>query len=378
MARPGILLSTALGLALGSGMAAAALTHQVSAVVTQSAPSTRACDAMVPKGRTAIDLNTMVTTFESLPALQGADLGVSVKLNGDRWLWVFGDTFRKVGVPGGTFARNSILQVRGQCAQVMLPPDGGAIIPERGDGVSYWPMSVVTVADQGFTHVYVMAQRVRQDSPTRYGFSHIGPSIAHLIAYDSGEVKHLETIDLSPDNGSAGAPTWGAASTLDGRYVYLYGTARTDDSGAGWGLYAARAPIGTLLDKRGWQFWDGTQWQAKESRIEPVITQRNGVSQVLTVFRKDRKWYAVSKQGDLLGKDLVIWKSSNPVGPFTPTVVGDVTSDKRTVYYTPLGHPEIPTDPGKLIVSVSRIPAGSMTTAQMPMYRPKFLQVDLP
>ena len=376
MARPGMLLSTVAGLAIGGAVAAMAITNDH--VLPLPVPSTPSCDAIVPEPHNVTDLNTMVASFGDLSALQGADLGVSVKLANDRWLWVFGDTFRKVGVPGGTFARNSILQVHGQCARVMLPPDGGAFIPPRGDGVSYWPMSVITVPDKGFTHVYVLAQRMRQDSPTRYGFSHIGPSIAHLLSYPSGELKHLETLDLSPDNAGAGRPTWGAASVLSGRTIYLYGTARPVDKGAGWGLYAARTTAANLLDKSKWEFWDGTSWQAKESRVQPVISQRNGVSQVLTVFTRDRAWYAVSKQGDLLGKDLVVWKSSNPVGPFTPTVVGNVASDKRTIYYTPLAHPDVPAAPGKLVVSVSRIPAGAMTPAQLPMYRPKFLEVDLP
>lgn len=377
MARPGFLLSTAAGLAVGGAIAAVAITREV--VVPGSAPTTPRCEAMVPPVRGVTDLNAMVAAFGEFPALQGADLGVSVRLSSTRWLWVFGDTFRKPGVPNGTFARNSILQVDGQCARVVLPPDGGPIIPARGDGVSYWPMSVITVPDKGFTHLYVMAQRIRQDEPTRYGFAHLGPSIAHLIAYDDSEPKHVETLDLGPDDGSVGSPAWGAASYRDGDTIYLYGTARPFDGGAGWGLYAARATLDTLEDRTKWLFWDGTQWQGHEGRMRPVISQQNGVSQVLSVFKRGQSWYAVSKQGDLLGKDLVIWKANSPAGPFTPTVAGNVRSDKRTVYYTPLAHPDIRTDPGRLIVSVSRIPAGPMKVPEdLPHYRPKFLEVDLP
>ena len=38
-----------------------------------------------------------------------------------------------------------MLVVSKQCGQVVLPEDGGAIIPNRSDGVGYGPMSVVRI-----------------------------------------------------------------------------------------------------------------------------------------------------------------------------------------------------------------------------------------
>mgnify|MGYP003297057833 CR=1 FL=1 len=48
-------------------------------------------------------------------------------------------------VRGPHLVRNSMLLTDPRCLRVVLPADGGALIPARADGVGYWPMSVTTV-----------------------------------------------------------------------------------------------------------------------------------------------------------------------------------------------------------------------------------------
>lgn len=86
---------------------------------------------------------------------------------------MFGDTLRDEKFSGAGFVRNSMLLVEPDCLQVVLPESGGAIIPDREEGVGYWPMSVTTLDKPGYALVVVAAQRVRttdsDDADTRDG-----------------------------------------------------------------------------------------------------------------------------------------------------------------------------------------------------------------
>ena len=46
------------------------------------------------------------------------------------------------------------------CVRVVIPPGGGPMVPDREDGVGYWPMSAWLVTRGGSATVYVMLQRV--------------------------------------------------------------------------------------------------------------------------------------------------------------------------------------------------------------------------
>ena len=95
------------------------------------------------------DLNRLVTSVRGSPGFQGADVGADVTLQDGRRLWVFGDTLRSPSFKGQRFVRNSMLVFQDRCADVVVPSDHGALIPDRTDGVGYWPMSIAKITRRG-------------------------------------------------------------------------------------------------------------------------------------------------------------------------------------------------------------------------------------
>ena len=106
------------------------------------------------------------------------------------------------------------------------------------------------------------------------------------------------------------------------------------------------------------------------------------MSQVLSVFEQNGSWYAVSKQDEFLGDDLVIWKGTGPTGPFAPASRPvEIPSDESTgvLRYMPLAHPQLLRRKGSVVVSYSRNNTDLEKIERDPLlYRPEFLRVRLP
>lgn len=328
-------------------------------------------------------LNRLITGYRALPGFVGADVGADVLLQDGRRLWVFGDTLRQRDFEGQRFVRNSMLMFSPGCATVVMPSDHGAVVPDRADGVGYWPMDLGAVRRTGSDIVGVSLQRVRTTGSGTFDFEVLGPAIA-LFEVPAGQAPRLLSVqDLGPDDADPERPMWGAAIETTDEAVYIYGTARpADGSTFGRSLRVARAPIEDVTDQTAWRYWDGRHWQPEAARATELIAAVGGVSEVLSVFRRNHTWYAVSKRDDVLGEDLVIWKAPAPTGPFVPSApLADIPSDSDDglLRYMPLAHPDLlPTD-DSVVVSYSRNVADLERLLERPrLYRPEFLRVPLP
>ena len=306
-----------------------------------------------------------------------------VLLEDGRRLWVFGDTLRQEGFDGQRLVHNSMLLFSAGCATVVMPRDHGAVVPDRADGVGYWPMDVAAVHPQGYDLVGISLLRVRTTGTGIFDFQVLGPAIA-LFEVPVGRAPRLLTVrDLGPDDPDLSRPLWGAAVEPVGDRVYVYGTAQPPGEATfGRALSVARATLLDVADQSAWEYWDGRRWQPRARRAAPVIAAQGGVSQVLSVFERDDTWYVVSKRDDVFGRDLVIWKGSSPVGPFVPSApLAELPSDSAggLLRYMPLAHPDLLPEKGTVVVSYSRNVADLERVVDDPdLYRPKFLRVRLP
>lgn len=328
-------------------------------------------------------LNRLIARYRSVPGFVGADVGADVVLQDGRRLWVFGDTLRQAGFRGQRFVRNSMLLFSPGCATVVMPSDHGAVVPDRADGVGYWPMDVGVVHRSGFDVVGVSLQRVRTTGSGIFDFEVLGPAIAEFVVPAGAAPRLVLVRDLGPDDADPERPMWGAAIETTADAVYVYGTARpADGSSFGRSLQVARAPIDDVANQSRWRYWDGRTWQRDPARAAVLVPAVGGVSEVLSVFRRAGTWYAVSKRDDVLGQDLVIWKAPGPTGPFTPsTPLARIPSDSANglLRYMPLAHPDLLPEPGSVVVSYSRNVADLARLQQDPyLYRPRFLRVPLP
>jgi hypothetical protein len=329
-------------------------------------------------------LNRTIARYRSVPGFVGADVGADVTLQDDRSLWVFGDTIRRPDFDGQKFVRNSMLLLRRTgCSTVVIPADHGAVIPDRSDGVGYWPMDLAAVHRDGYDLVGVTLQRVRTIGKGLFDFEILGPSFA-LFQVPVGEEPRLQFVqDLGPDDADSEKPMWGAAVEPDGDRIYLYGTARPrDGSTFGWSLHVARVDILDVFDQTAWRYWDGRRWQRDPARSAALIPAVGGVSEVLSVFHRGTSWYAVSKRDEVLGTDLVIWKAPAPTGPFVASApLAKIPSNSAggLLRYMPLAHPDLLPSDDSVVVSYSRNVADLQRVLKDPgLYRPRFLQVPLP
>ncbi|MBC7630119.1 DUF4185 domain-containing protein [Aeromicrobium sp.] len=330
-------------------------------------------------------LNTLASKVRGGAEFQGADVGADVTLQDGRRLWVFGDTLRAPSFKGQRFVRNSMLVFQSGCADVVLPADHGALIPDRADGVGYWPMSIAKVERTGYDLVGVAVQRVRSaDQPDGAGaFTNLGPAIALFIVRRGDTPQLLRVADIGADSAGTTRPTWGAASEVHDGWVYLYGTSNPQKKLVfGFSLQVARVRPDDILTTSRWRYWDGSHWQKSPDRAATLIPADGGVSQTLSVFEKDGRWFAVSKRNEFLGTDLVVWSSPGPTGPFTagaPLAKIPSEAGGGTLRYMPLAHPDLLPEPGTVVVSYSQNDTDAAKVDNNPfLYRPRFLRVDLP
>lgn len=327
------------------------------------------------------ELNSFMTDVLRTPSFQGGDVGASVQLRDGRSLFVFADTLRSTPFSGRRLIHNSMLLLDGVCARVVPSPDGGAVIPDRGD-VGYWPMSAVYA---GPDVLAVTAQRVRRTDSVADGvfaFDILGPSIAFFAVPPGDPPRLLAVRDLGPDVADTTRPVWGAATAAADGWLYLYGTSRPPTWTYGFSLRVARTRPAALGDQDRWQYWDGQDWQADPSAAVELIDAWGGVSQTLSVFEENGRWYAVSKRGEVLGTALTIWSAPAPTGPFSvASTVAQIPSDAATgtLLYMPLAHPALLPEPGSVVVSYSRNNTDLGVVLDDPqLYRPRFLRVPLP
>lgn len=332
---------------------------------------------------TVEDLNDFIALAPGVPGFLGADVGVDVRLDDGRSLWLFADTLRRSS-GGPPLVHNSMLVFDRECAYLVEPAGGsGALVPDRADGVGYWPMSAWSTPDGVDETVHVMLQRVVRRSGEGFDFVTLGPAVAVFDVPHSGVPRFLYRQDLGPDDDSGEAPEWGAAAARDGRWLYLYGTSTRELPGIhGFALRVARVPVGQVAERARWRYWDGSTWQTDPALAAPLISEVGGVSQTLSVWAQEGRWWVLSKQDEFLGTHITVWPGAGPTGPFgPPTVVAELPCDAATgeLRYMPLAHPGLLPEPGTVVVSYSRNYVDfDQVCAEPSHYRPYFLRVALP
>lgn len=337
----------------------------------------------LPRPTSVPQINRFLGSDVYSESFVGADVGASAQLSDGRSIWVFGDTIRSRAAEGPWMVRNSIMVFDEGCASVYVPADRGAAVPNRPDGVGYWPTSVDVVPDpSGKDRVAVGLFRVEGFGDGMWDYRILGSSVARFEVPPDGLPELRGVVDVGADNpADLTVPLWGAAVEVVDDWVYVYATATPDDPWVfGYSLHVARTRVDSYLDLTTWRYWDGREWVRERDAAVPIIPADNGVSRVLTVFRQGAAWYAVSKRNEFFGDELVIWKAWEPTGPFTPgPPVASIPSDDDVMRYMPLAHPDLLPEPGTVVVSWSNNLADPERLLREPMrYRPRFLRVPLP
>lgn len=328
-----------------------------------------ACPPVDPDARlTADDLNEAFQDLD-LPYWKQSDVGASAVLSDGRVLWVWGDTVRQRGTDP-RMIDNSILVSSGTCVSQLLTDDIAQVLPRDPGELSSWPLSVLRMDPRpgdpaDVTDVVVVFASRVQPAEGQFSFLERGTTAAVYTVGGDGAPRLAEARYLTPDDPNPGAIHWGAGSNVDGDWAYVYGTRDTREPMVyGRELFVSRLPIDQIVNGEALQYWDGTTWQPDPVLAAPIMGAVEGPAERLSVDVIDGKWVIFSKFGGDLANTAAVWTSDSPTGPFTaeevldaPFEVPDLTTaddEDRIISYMPLAHAEIPTDPGTMIVSVSR------------------------
>ena len=204
----------------------------------------------------------------------------------------------------------------------------GRLIPDVSPDVVRWPMSLVvlppvgTAAGTGVHDVLVvLCSRIQRGGAGggALDFVYLGTSAAVFTVGADGVPNLQQVVEITPDDPSTTQVDWGAAATVHGPWLFVYGTRWTGAAGTfGRELYVARAPADDPGNRDLWRFWDGSAWQPELPAATPVLPAVGGVSQTLSVHFVDGVFVAVSKRDGDLGDFVYTWTSKSPVGPWQP------------------------------------------------------------
>ncbi|WP_406830722.1 DUF4185 domain-containing protein [Pedococcus sp. KACC 23699] len=342
-------------------------------------PTCPAAPAAANRTVTVAELNRVVAGLD-LPLWQAGDIGASTRLPDGRIVWVFGDTVRATGVTPRIVA-NSMLVTSGLCTSQVETRDRGPVIPDRAEGSVHWPMSIATLARGRQTLLVVISARIRRGSSGAFDFTYLGSSATVFDASGPGVPQLRSQLDITPDSPDPGQVNWGSAMTVQGSWIYVYGTRLPNSTSFGRALYVARAPAAEARDRGTWRFWDGTRWSSAQEDAAAVLPAPGGVSQTLSVDVVDGRYVIVSKRDGDLGSTVYSWTSASPTGPWAPRrgVRAQFQDPSGQLRYAPLAHPGIRLADGRLLISISRNTTDFGRLLSEPtLGRPVFAEIDRP
>jgi hypothetical protein len=301
----------------------------------------------------------------------GFDNAHVLPISGDRYLWLFNDSFVDYGaVPAdehihdGTYLHNVALVQDATCFQfghrgsVEQPGvfEGGL----TGDSSArfYWPLG--GTAENGRIQVF-WSEMQNFAVPDVLNGIRRQPVATWLATYDPGTLQRL-SFERAPNDGVL--PQYGSAVVDDGEYSYLFGNSnllRLDDVGgfhagpfSGTRMYLARVPRGQLEADP--EYFDGEQWSYEADDARP-ISERYYVSNAMQPRLIDGRWVSITKVDEFWGDRFVIDVADRPEGPWrtvldrpVPIRAPDGVDPASMVSYHPILLPW--TDPDGSIVAV--------------------------
>ena len=271
----------------------------------------------------------------------GGDATYSVALPDGRTVWFFGDTFLgtvnpdRSRTPTGLLRNTFVIQDGNDLTTLTSGSSTNqtTFLEPAEPGWWYWPGDGTVVND---TLQVIM-----------FGFSSSGSGDMWDFGYKSIDLAKftLPDISLVSIERIISEPTTNYGACLmeaDDGYIYLYGAEKV---GFNKHLHVARALDGDLSNK--WTYYTGSGWS---DNPEESIRMLPSVSEQFSVFEKGGQFYLMT-QHHILGKEIYMYKSSSPFGPFenqttiycTPETGGDIFT------YNAFAHPQFSMDDGLLI-----------------------------
>ena len=285
---------------------------------------------------------------------------------GRRSVWVFGDTcLDDGGVAGDNFIDNTLawttrldasggIRLNRDLADAegvpvrFIPYTANelAVNAERAPNeIALWPGQIVD--DPKRNRVLIFYGAVFRGS--KIGFRPVGGGIAIADPYFKTVTRPIESLD--PDAPEPTYMWWGAqrqyggGSVLVGDMLYCYGG---DSVGLSTHVHVARVPLADAVDKRRWQYWDGTAWTADEG---DSATLYQGGAAGDTIFWSDWLGAYVTVYQRFLDNTVYYRVADRPEGPWSKEAVMFVArqGDANDPSYAARVHTEMSEEGGRTI-----------------------------
>jgi hypothetical protein len=340
------------------------------------APPTAYRTTVTPAGHIATDVGcAQGTSAAALDAFFrariGPVLGVDYQhvypLGGDRFLWLFQDTFidhtgRATSFDQSSFAHNTAMVQRGRCFTALHR--GTPTAPrsfELGTGEQilsrwFWPLGGELHGGRLQVFWAEMAKTADPSPPDGLGWV---PVRTWLATYDAGTLARLS---FQPAPLAGVAPIYGFAVASDAEHTYLFGNSFDQNLARQGGyhacpcsatrVYLARVPRGALGARPEFRTADG--WTVDPRDAVPILDRYHAENPVQPRFLGGR-WVATTKVDGYWGEELAIDVAPAPWGPWTTTTRrpllprgGDPLMNTYHAHLLPW------TNGGGLVVSVSQ------------------------
>ena len=251
-------------------------------------------------------------------------------LGGDRFLWLFQDTFidhsnTASSLGAASFAHNTALVQEGRCFRLLHGGTPSRPVPfENGTGSAtlttwFWPMGGEVHDGQLFVF---WARMVKDPSdpepPDGLGWH---PDGTFIGSYDPNTLARL---DFRPARASGAAPIYGYAVASQANWTYLFGNTfeQNLERGGGWAngphsgtkMYLARVPRGQLFAQP--EYWMPGGWTGDGRAAVPIL-QRHWAEFPFQPRLIDGQWIASTAVNGYWGDSFELDVANNPWGPWT-------------------------------------------------------------
>ncbi|MCU1401572.1 MAG: hypothetical protein JWN62_4681 [Acidimicrobiales bacterium] len=267
---------------------------------------------------------------ERIGPVIGHDYQHVYPLGGDRYLWLFQDTFvdysgKATNLSQAVFDHNTAMIQEGAC--FTLYHRGSISQPtsfEQGNGENwkskwFWPMGGQTVG--GRTYIYWAQMSKDGYNPT--GANGLGwhPAQTWLAVYDADTLQRLS---FQPAANPGVSPIYGYAVASDGEYTYLFGNTFEQNlqreggyfngPHSGTRMWLARIPLGHF--EAAPEYRSGDTWTSDESQATPIV-ERYWAENPMEPRYMNGQWVAATKIDGYWGDSLSIDVANDPWGPWT-------------------------------------------------------------
>jgi hypothetical protein len=305
----------------------------------------------------------------------GSDGMYSVPLPDGRVIWLCGDTFLGIVEPGhrrpaGTpMIHNSAIVQDGTRLSTLYQGTHEQPLPwvTPPDSTGwYWPGDGTVEGDR----LRIFLFHFISTGPSGWDFAQVATDIGTFVLPD------LQLESITPTTtGLVKMPggtqvNYGVAILEDGPYTYLYGV---EDVPFNKYMHLARAQAGNVLGP--WEFFTGTGWSRDPQSAIRIL---GGIADQYSVT-KTRDGYILIAQDHGIGKNMLIYGSKHPTGPWQSGGVLYSTPESGGNIYTygATAHPEFTID-GWLLISynVNSFDFGDVFR-NVNDYRPRFIRASI-